>query len=217
METSELVCRCGCVPSNMMSLFQMAELRAKRKEEQMQKEKLLKDFIPFFHQHIEYNLQAKLVVINMSKCNITSDMLSNHLRLSDGVKYCSLFTFVHTLALNDNCISDIPDGLFRIMSTSLLHVNLSNNQIKTMPSDSIGLLANVISLRLDYNLLTGLPDDISKCTSLKYLNVSNNDSELISFLSSSRDGNILSSLNKLEKLILSDTDIDNEKDNAYFI
>ena len=27
----DVSCRCGCVPANMLSLFQMAELRAKRK------------------------------------------------------------------------------------------------------------------------------------------------------------------------------------------
>jgi hypothetical protein len=31
--SSQGICRCGCVPTNMMSLFQMAELRAKRRKE----------------------------------------------------------------------------------------------------------------------------------------------------------------------------------------
>ena len=31
-------CRCGCVPKDMMSLFQMAELRAKMREEKRRKE-----------------------------------------------------------------------------------------------------------------------------------------------------------------------------------
>ena len=32
---SQIPCRCGCVPPNMMSLFQMAELRAARKKEKL--------------------------------------------------------------------------------------------------------------------------------------------------------------------------------------
>ena len=31
-------CRCGCIPTNMMSLFQMAELRKKYREAQKKKE-----------------------------------------------------------------------------------------------------------------------------------------------------------------------------------
>jgi hypothetical protein len=35
---SPIPCRCGCVPPNMMSLFQMAELRASRKKEKLAQE-----------------------------------------------------------------------------------------------------------------------------------------------------------------------------------
>lgn len=41
-------CRCGCVPASMMSLFQMAELRAKRKAELKQKEEQQKAILVDF-------------------------------------------------------------------------------------------------------------------------------------------------------------------------
>jgi Leucine-rich repeat (LRR) protein len=53
----------------------------------------------------------------------------------------------------------------------LRSIDLRNNQIKNLP-DAIGFLPILWKLRVDYNLLTGLPETIGHLTKLEVLTAS---------------------------------------------
>lgn len=71
-----------------------------------------------------------------------------------------------------NLTSFPKDILSQTQATKLV---LSNNKLKTLPSE-IGQLANLEELYLDHNLLEGsLPGEIRKMSNLKILDVQNNN------------------------------------------
>ena len=79
---------------------------------------------------------------------------------------------VENLSLSGNHLSCIPNGLTESLTT-LVHLNLSNNELNDLPS-SLNLLKSLAYLSLDCNKLTFVPNVISELASLKTLTAREN-------------------------------------------
>ncbi|XP_076671836.1 uncharacterized protein LOC143370311 [Andrena cerasifolii] len=80
---------------------------------------------------------------------------------------------VENLSLSGNHLSCIPDDLTESLTT-LVHLNLSNNELNDLPS-SLNLLKNLVHLNLDCNQFTFIPNVISELGSLKALTARENE------------------------------------------
>lgn len=82
---------------------------------------------------------------------------------------------------------------------NLSHIDLRNNRIQELP-DELCTLLNLVELKLDYNFLTGLPEDMNNLKVLQHLSVSQNNLKAIPH-------NVLLLSESLEYLILNDNKI----------
>ena len=141
----------------MMSLFQMAELRAKRKNE----EKLLTQLIcektaPSAAEDGGYELNLhnlKLAFISVKPFQTISQTIVS-------------------LYMDNNELVEFPHGIFQSL-VNLRNLALHNNGLRSIPSD-IGELKLLRECRLDYNDLITLPDEMGNCTALELLHLSGN-------------------------------------------
>ena len=151
----EEACRCGCVPPGMMSMFQMADLRAERRKEEMQFQEII---------------LSRVVSVDSSYVS----MALNDLNL--GRIFLNSFTFVAsslvTLHLDHNNFKEIPFGLFSIVH-NLRDLALHNNVLMALPSD-IGKLQQLQELRVDNNILMSLPTELGDCKQLTLLHLDGN-------------------------------------------
>lgn len=159
-------CRCGCVPSNVLSLFQMSELREKKKSQDKKYKKALSLLIEnncssnscedSSTVYKSLDLHGK----NLASCHLFFD---NFLLLSDSLT---------SLQLDHNQLNFIPNGILKSLPL-LRNLALHNNQLETLSSE-IGLLKHLEHLRLDCNALTTLPVELMNCSSLQYLRLTGN-------------------------------------------
>lgn len=98
----------------------------------------------------------------------------------------------YNLDLNDVGIETIPDDIGDLNESHVSEINLSNNEITSLP-DSIGRLKKIDQLYLSHNELVTLPETIGDLTALKYLYIDRNS---ITSLPES-----IGKLGNLEKLI----------------
>lgn len=100
------------------------------------------------------------------------------------MSYSSIFNYLHddfdpesnedyNLDLDDQGIETIPDDIGDLNETHISEINLSNNEITSLP-DSIGKLKKVDQLYLSHNELVALPETIGDLRALKYLYIDRN-------------------------------------------
>ena len=76
------------------------------------------------------------------------------------------------LSARQNLLSSLPSAAFLTL-TSLTHLDLRNNKLKTLPEE-VGSCTALVELHLDWNELTVLPEALATCTKLELLTVSHN-------------------------------------------
>jgi hypothetical protein len=79
----------------------------------------------------------------------------------------------YNLDLDDVGIETIPDDIGDLNESHVSEINLSNNEITSLP-DSIGKLKKIDQLYLSHNELVVLPETIGDLTALKYLYIDRN-------------------------------------------
>jgi Leucine-rich repeat (LRR) protein len=86
-----------------------------------------------------------------------------------------VFKLEDTIALDFSGkeLFEIPQVLSKF--PSLRSLNLANNEIRNLSSQSLSLISNLFTLDLTNNGLTSLPDDMGKVGNLKQLGLKNND------------------------------------------
>lgn len=154
------VCACGCVPADMLSLFQMAELRAKKKKQ----EKELNDLI-------STNLRLSEIYEGKSDLAINGMGLRTE-QISCKSSYILISPNLVSLYLDNNLLDHFPCGIFPLL-VNLKNLALHNNMLTDIPSD-IGELQFMEELRLDNNRLETIPEQIGNCASLTLLHISGN-------------------------------------------
>lgn len=100
---------------------------------------------------------------------------------------------------------------------SLVKLDLSNNQIKSVAGD-IGSLQKLVSLSLANNKIKDLPKGLSKLKQLKHLNLSNNPlkSELAEAVGPTQNNAQCQSAAANALLYLKDNKSENKKQGDYF-
>jgi len=82
-------------------------------------------------------------------------------------------TSLKLLSLSHNRIHNFPRNIHCI--TTLTHINLSFNRIRTLEHTGIEQLRNLLVLELQCNLIEEIPESLAKgCQRLQYINLSNN-------------------------------------------
>jgi len=132
-----------------------------------------------------------------SDCDTISSILgydTSYLCCNEIVSYCNSSGRVTTLNLNKNDLNVLSPDIAKL--TELENLNLSNNQLTSLPSElfslkklkylqldhnqfktissSISDLSTLENLNLSYNELTSLPNEIYDLKNLKTLSISNN-------------------------------------------
>lgn len=161
---STISCRCGCVPLNVMSLFQMSELREKKKSQDKKHKKALDQLIEHHcttsnedtASHVSLDLHNQ----NLASCHLFFD---NFLQFSDSLT---------SLHLDHNNLNFIPNGILKSLPL-LQTLSLHNNQLEALPTE-IGELTHLEHIRLDCNSLISLPVELKNCSSLQSLHLSGN-------------------------------------------
>ena len=156
-------CRCGCVPANLMSLFQMSELREKKKSQDKKFKKALAKIID--EQWTPSNLASETPTLDLHDRKLASCHLffDNFLHLGEKL------TVLH---LDHNLLNFIPNGILKSLPL-LRDLALHDNQLEVLPDD-IGKLTHLENLRLERNSLRTLPVTMKDCSSLVLLNLSEN-------------------------------------------
>lgn len=149
-----VICACGCVPVGVPSLFQMAELRAKRK----QLENEVQAFVD--EQLASTDNRTKLCLSRMS---LTGEHLIPKRPFAD------LSMSLLELHIDHNNLSYIPNGFLPLFAT-LRRLALNNNQLTSLPDD-IGALKNLEECILDANPLQCITMNVSQCSKLASLHV----------------------------------------------
>lgn len=103
---------------------------------------------------------TELINLNLSENQLKGKMPKNMEKLKE-LRY---------LYLNNNLLTDIPKGLWN--NGSLSYVDLSYNQIKTIPECTD--CPNLDILSMEYNILTSLPTSLWNMKSLTYLDLTHN-------------------------------------------
>ncbi|CAG5096837.1 Similar to fliI: Protein flightless-1 (Drosophila melanogaster) [Cotesia congregata] len=87
---------------------------------------------------------------------------------------CELFNLeeLTTLDLGYNNLKEVPEGLEK--ARSLLNLNLSHNQIETIPNSLFINLTDLLFLDLSYNRLETLPPQTRRLSNLQTLNLNHN-------------------------------------------
>ena len=150
----------------MLSLFQMSELREKKKAQDKKHRKAL-------------GLLIEKQCVSNSDCDGTlvcrsldihgQSLASCHLFFDQFLKLTDSLTSLH---LDHNLLNFIPNGILKSLPL-LLNLSLHNNQLETLPSE-IGILTHLEHLRLDCNALTSLPVELKYCSSLQSLHLTGN-------------------------------------------
>ncbi|OUM56546.1 hypothetical protein PIROE2DRAFT_18805 [Piromyces sp. E2] len=106
----------------------------------------------------------KIISLDLSKNLNIQELYSDLTPLLISLKF---------LSLSRNGIYNFPRNIHCI--TSLTHLNLSFNRIRTLEHSGIEQLRNLIMLNLQCNLIEDIPESFTKnCKRLEYLNLSNN-------------------------------------------
>lgn len=66
----------------------------------------------------------------------------------------------------------------KLINQNLVSIDLRNNRLSEIP-DQITLQGNLRELKLDYNFLSQLPENLHKLRSLTYLSMSQNNFKVI--------------------------------------
>jgi Leucine-rich repeat (LRR) protein len=154
--SEDLNCKCGCVP-NIKSLFEMAELRARRKEATTKFRMLL--------ENCTVSTNDRAVEINLDQCELYSH--------SFGFKpFSSTSELLISLSLNKNYLTTLPNDIFGYLR-NLQVLSIQSNGLQFLP-DTISNLINLRELYVDDNMLHRLPEELSRCTCLIILRIDNN-------------------------------------------
>ncbi|XP_038900189.1 probably inactive leucine-rich repeat receptor-like protein kinase At2g25790 [Benincasa hispida] len=107
---------------------------------------------------------TKITAINLSAHNITGTLSDSLFRLP----------YIQTLDLSDNqFVGELPPTMFTVASSSLLHLNLSNNNF-TGPLPTGGVFG-LQTLDLSNNMIWGsIPEDIGLFCDLQFLDLGGN-------------------------------------------
>jgi internalin A len=153
-------CSCGCVPPDMLSLFQMAELRAKKKKQEKELQALIsKNLVP----SLSHDGQFDLALYNMEIKTEQISCKNPYIIISENLV---------SLYLDNNLLDHFPPGVFPLLK-NLRNLALHGNLLTYIPSD-IGELQLMEECRLDNNKLESLPEEIGNCVSLVLLHIPGN-------------------------------------------
>mmetsp|Transcript_1402 Transcript_1402/g.3889 ORF Transcript_1402/g.3889 Transcript_1402/m.3889 type:complete len:283 (-) Transcript_1402:808-1656(-) len=83
------------------------------------------------------------------------------------------------LKLSANALSSIPPTILSSNLPKLQKLDLSSNQLGTVPS-AIGRLTQLVELNLDNNVIVNLPEQLGKLVKLKQLSLKNN--KMVAFI-----------------------------------
>lgn len=146
-----------------MSLFQMSELRKKKKSADKKFKKHMSILIDEQLSSSEESSSKSLLDLH------SQDLSSCHLFFDNFMNLGNSLTALH---LDNNLLNFIPNGILKSLPL-LQDLALHNNQLEVLPAE-IGMLSCLETLRLDGNNLTTLPPEMKKCTALVWLHISTN-------------------------------------------
>lgn len=144
----------------MTSLFQMAEMRAKKRIAEKELEKIIAE-------HTEHTNcdDADRIVVKLSGLSLVTHQIAHKSAFHS-------FSGAIDLQLDNNLLTAIPKGLFAIMK-HIEQLALSNNSLATLPAD-ICNLTNLKELRVNNNKLVNLPGELGQCKNLVLLHIGSN-------------------------------------------
>lgn len=94
------------------------------------------------------------------------------------------------LNLSFNYFSSIPSAIVSDTLVKLEKLDLSNNQLATLP-DSISNLGNLEELKLDHNQMIVLPDAVGKLSKLKALSLRHNQIQVLDTTTATTNGTVI--------------------------
>lgn len=130
-----------------------------------------------------------------SQICLTALLLSRLQSIPSGITLST----ITSLELRCNSLSTLPPILFEKALINLKRLDVSFNQLLTLPAE-IGKLLSLEELLLSRNSLTALPDELGGCTSLEHLDLFSNKL--------TRLPSTVSSLQRLTRLDIGDNALD---------
>ncbi|MFA6072398.1 MAG: leucine-rich repeat domain-containing protein [Janthinobacterium sp.] len=108
----------------------------------------------------------------LSGCSLFPTEGTKEVNLNNSVANESRSLGENKLDLSNLGLTKVPGDVFN--QSSLLELNLSNNQLTGAVQSQIGNLQNLRVLNLRNNLMTGVPAEIGQLQNLQVLDLSNN-------------------------------------------